>query len=192
LAPNEETIFTANDDGTARQWDLTCEQVMVFAHGNKNVDVRDVVSSPDGEFVITVGSDKTAKLWTPDGTLINTLTGHTEVIFQVLFNPDGQSLATAANDQTVKIWNLQGELLNTLWHPKEIQRMRYSQDGQQLIVAHGKTPTLWNLDSEVLQPVPSAMKFQTLMQQSCTWLQPYLNRAGNLERDQNLCRNSRQ
>ncbi|MEM9807610.1 MAG: TIR domain-containing protein, partial [Cyanobacteria bacterium P01_D01_bin.56] len=40
LAPNEETIFTANDDGTARQWDLTCEQVMVFAHGNKNVDVR--------------------------------------------------------------------------------------------------------------------------------------------------------
>ncbi len=153
LSPNGRTLFTANTDGTARVWSLGCEQRLVLKHGGNDVKVLAVASSQDGQIIVTVGSDNTAKLWSLNGDLRKTLKGHKATVFKVMFNPNGQSFATAANDQTVKIWSLQGDLLRTLQHPNEIQRIQYSADGRQLVVAHGQTPTLWNLDSEVLKPL---------------------------------------
>ncbi len=42
--------------------------------------VDDVAFSPDGERVVTAGHDDLARIWDPDGTLIRTLAGHTDIV----------------------------------------------------------------------------------------------------------------
>ncbi|NEQ50958.1 MAG: hypothetical protein F6K11_12625 [Leptolyngbya sp. SIO3F4] len=140
---------------------------------------------------MTIGTDNLVKIWSRNGELLRTLDDHKAIVFQALFNPDDQSFATASNDQTVKIWSLRGELLRTLWHPNEIYRMRYSPTGQKLLVAHGHTPTLWNLDSEILKP-NTQINIQRLTAQACDWLKPYLDsqrlaEERDIDRDQVLC-----
>ncbi len=55
--------------------------------------------SPDGHRVLSVSSDKTAKLWdAKSGALIATLEGHTEGLRNGAFSPDGTVIATVARD----------------------------------------------------------------------------------------------
>lgn len=69
-----------------------------------------VASSPDNRF-ITVGLlDNAVKLWSLDGTLVGTLTGHTSGVLSVAFSSDGHALASGGYDQTVVLWNLQKTL----------------------------------------------------------------------------------
>ncbi|OUL22986.1 hypothetical protein BV378_24115 [Nostoc sp. RF31YmG] len=66
--------------------------------------VWSVTFSPDGQVIASGGSDRTLKLWRPDGTLLQTLKGHSDAITSVRFSPDGQILASASLDKTVQIW----------------------------------------------------------------------------------------
>lgn len=149
LSEDGQSVLTTHEDGTARIWSFDCEQLYELPHAEAEVVVRDIVVSKDSQRFVTVGEDSIVKLWSADGQLLKTLKEHEDTVFEVKFNPDGKSFATAANDRTVKVWGLDGELLTTLLHSEEIQRFQYSNDGQQLLVAHGKMPTLWDLDAEI-------------------------------------------
>jgi WD40 repeat protein len=47
------------------------------------------------------------KLWNIEtGSCLQTLTGHTGRIWQVVVSPDGQWLASGSDDQTVCVWNI--------------------------------------------------------------------------------------
>ena len=62
--------------------------------------------SPDGQAIATASGDQTVKLWNVDGTLIDTLEGHSGVVWNVAYSPDGETLATASWDNTVKLWKM--------------------------------------------------------------------------------------
>ena len=50
--------------------------------------------------------DKTIKIWDTDtGSLIKTLTGHTDRVFSLAVLPNG-FLASGSHDNTIKIWNI--------------------------------------------------------------------------------------
>merc|ERR1719321_924615 len=69
-------------------------------------DVNCVLVSPNGKVIATGGADKVAKIWSPEGDIQGTLTGHRRGIWNMAFSPIDRVLATASGDTTVKLWNL--------------------------------------------------------------------------------------
>jgi hypothetical protein len=55
--------------------------------------------SPDGSLLASGSFDRTIKLWrVADGSLVRTLTGHTDRVYSVSFSPDGSLLASGSGD----------------------------------------------------------------------------------------------
>lgn len=73
--------------------------------------------SPDGNKIISVGSDKKGLLLDgKEGTKLGELSAtgaHGGSIFGAAWSPDGSKIATASADKTVKVWDQNGGLLHT-------------------------------------------------------------------------------
>ena len=108
--------------------------------------VNSVVFSPDGQTIALGSTDKTVKLWSRQGKLLNTLNGHNDSVISVMFSPDGQTIASGSGDKTVKLWSRDGRLLNTLkGHDVYVRSVVFSPDGQTIASgSEDKTIKLWN------------------------------------------------
>jgi WD40 repeat protein len=110
-----ELIFTANGrlisggDTTARFWDgLNGRFVSTI---NATASVTTMALSPDGQLIALPGPNHTVKIYrTADGTLMQTLVGHTQDITGLAFSHDGTLLASGAffdgNNDVIKLWNV--------------------------------------------------------------------------------------
>src|SRR6266478_3449785 len=110
-----ELIFTANGrlisgaDTTARFWDGLNGR---FLSGiNAAASVTTMALSPDGQLLALPGTNQTVKIYrTADGTLVQTLVGHTQDITGLAFSHDGTLLASGAffdgNNDVIKLWNV--------------------------------------------------------------------------------------
>ena len=65
-----------------------------------------VAFSPNGKTIASGSQDNTVKLWSLDGSEIQTFQGHKDQIYSVSFSPDGKTLASGSKDGTVILWNL--------------------------------------------------------------------------------------
>ncbi|MGK7924993.1 MAG: WD40 repeat domain-containing protein, partial [Spirulina sp.] len=92
--------------------------------------------SPDSQILASGSWDKTIKIWSREGHLLRTLTGHEREIYSVAWSPDGTMLASGSDDRTVKIWSREGELLHTLkGHQSRVESVAWSPDSQLLASA---------------------------------------------------------
>ncbi|CBN55837.1 MULTISPECIES: eIF2A-related protein [Kamptonema] len=119
-------------------------------HGDR---VQAVKYSPDGKTIATASSDKTIKLWSADGRLLQTLTGNERSVNDLSFSPDGKLLAAASSDGIVKLWNIDGKLIKTFTGDSEkVNSISFSPDGKMLATASDdKTIKLWNLDGSLIK-----------------------------------------
>jgi WD40 repeat protein len=115
--------------------------------------VTDVVFSPDGRILASVGWGNTIHLWdVVTGTLQHTL-NHSRSVQRVVFSPDGQTLASRDRSSTIRLWDVVTDTLqHTLKdHTDRVTSIAFSPDGRILASAGNNTVRLWDVASGALQ-----------------------------------------
>ncbi len=97
----------------------------------------DFYFSPDGKNVLTCGLEGTMKIWTLEGKLINSLTGHTNGVRTAAYSPDGKFIISGSDDESVKIWTSNGQLITTLKvNDRPINKVCFSSDGRYIAMGY--------------------------------------------------------
>ena len=87
------------------------------------------------------------KTWS---SCLQTLEGHTDSVYSVVFSPNGQHLASCSGDGTVRLWDVgSGACLQTLeGHTNSVNSVVFSHNGQQLVsCSYDHTVRLWDAGS---------------------------------------------
>ena len=137
---------------------------MTFGEGEV---VRDLEFSPDGMALASVAgntADFAIRVWdVGSGQPLQTLQGHTAIVWGAAFSPDGKMLASASSDGTAKIWDWQtGELLVSLDFPHEVTSVAFSPDGQTLAVGGvdgSPNASVWTYSVGSWQPLMKLAEF---------------------------------
>jgi len=101
--------------------------------------VRSLAYSPDGTVLAATGGnadDFAIHLWdVASGQLIDALSKHTNIVWNLAFSPNGQLLASASNDGTALIWDWKNAtVLKILNFPAQVVSVSFSPDGQILAI----------------------------------------------------------
>lgn len=144
FSPDNSVVAAAGgntDDFAIRLWDVPTGQAIGVINGHASY-VADLAFSPDGQLLVSVSDDGTAKVWNwRTGEEIKRLE-FANGVYSVRFSPDGQTLAIGGVDETINqvshasIWTF----AVGSWQPKEkfpeflnVTSMAFSPEGGVLV-----------------------------------------------------------
>jgi WD40 repeat protein len=111
LAPDGRTLITADDNidpPGLEIWNIdgSFERALVGLSG----PMTNVVTSPDGNFIVTLSADRLVRIWSLDGRLMDSLPGHKQYPTGLAYAPNGQYFASGGDE--VILWSRFGQKLN--------------------------------------------------------------------------------
>ncbi|CAN6665225.1 actin-interacting protein 1 [Trichomonascus vanleenenianus] len=113
------------------------------SRGNHSSFVQDVQFSPDGQYIVSVGSDK--KVYLYEGKTgespVSVACDHTGSIFAVAWSPDSSKFATASADGSVKLWEIAGSSAKVV-HTWQLDRVLANQQVGVVFVADDRLVSL--------------------------------------------------
>jgi WD40 repeat protein/serine/threonine protein kinase len=150
--PGGSLIAAACSDGALRVWDVETGEEHGVLRGQpeseKAVALLAVCFSPSGRRLAAAGADHKIRIWDADsGQLLNTLSGHTNWVFNLAYHPDGRRLASASLDQKVRIWDPKtgAEMIVLRGHTDRVQGVAFSRDGHRLVSSSAdRTVRIWD------------------------------------------------
>ncbi|EMP33910.1 Elongator complex protein 2 [Chelonia mydas] len=157
-APDEESGVWLEQ----KEW---TPEVVISGHFNS---VQDVKWDPEGEFIITVGSDQTTRLfapwkrkhqtekeWTPEVVI----SGHFNSVQDVKWDPEGEFIITVGSDQTTRLfapWKRKHQTEVT-WH--EIARPQVHGYDMHCLAMTGRFQFVSGADEKVLRVFTAPKNF---------------------------------
>jgi WD40 repeat protein len=139
-------------------WDTSGNRITELKGLQDNIS--NVVFSPDGKQLATIGSEDTVKLWNTSGKKLVELKGHQRLVTSVAFSPDGKQLATSGHDDTIRLWDISGKQLKKITaHQGRIRGVIFSPDGKHLATmsilsnSHENMLSLWGASGEQLNSI---------------------------------------
>ena len=111
LAADGRTLITADDNidpPGLEIWnsDGTFERALVGLSG----PMTNVVTSPDGNFIVTLSADRLVRIWSLNGRLIASLPGHKQYPTGLAYAPNGKYFASSGDE--VILWSPLGKKLD--------------------------------------------------------------------------------
>ncbi|GAA3445979.1 PD40 domain-containing protein [Planomonospora venezuelensis] len=100
--------------------------------------VSQVLFTPDGRTLVSVGRDRSVRLWdVRGGALLARLTGHDTWMKAAALSPDGRTLATGGEDGVLVLWDVPGRarIAALPGHDRQIREIAFSPDGRTLATA---------------------------------------------------------
>jgi WD40 repeat protein len=120
------------------------QQVELTTKTGHAASIRSMMFSPNGKYLVTIGDDRTARLWeVKSGQELRSFGGHSTAITALAFSPNSQKLATVSHgDGVARIWDVEtgkelwilgnahpGTVLGDRWHT-----ISFSPNGKYLAV----------------------------------------------------------
>jgi WD40 repeat protein len=85
-------------------WDVATGDVLLILRGHEG-SLHSASFSPDGNRIVTSGSDSTTRLWDAHtGEQLFILPGHTAAVNSAVYSPDRQAIVTASDDGTARVY----------------------------------------------------------------------------------------
>jgi WD40 repeat protein len=146
---SDDSLLTAGQDGTVRQWDLeTLQEKGVLDAGVG--PITGMAYTPRGKRLAVVG--RTLALRNKSSARFGLLDGHTGPVMCVAFSPDGALIATGGMDKTVRLWQTDDgtEVACYTGHQKPVWAVAFGPDGG-VIYSGGEDGTLrrWPVSIQV-------------------------------------------
>jgi len=156
-----ETILSASQDGTVKQWDTATGNLKQTVHlwddfayeageQNRDIEVWSIEFNPEGTLLAAGSLDGTLNLWSLiPGRQRTVLKGHTGSISKITFSPDGKLLASSSNKGELFVWDVNsGEQLTKLTVDGQVRALSFSPDGTTLAYSGLMTTHLWDMASD--------------------------------------------
>jgi WD40 repeat protein/serine/threonine protein kinase len=133
---DDQRALTSDQVGRVRIWDLaTGTSLRAF---DEDQEITDAALSPSGDRIALAYDKGTAVIERVDnGTVLATLRGHRDRVWNFEFSPDGKRIATASWDHTAAVWDATtGARLFVLEGMSDkVWQVTYSRDGRFLATA---------------------------------------------------------
>lgn len=109
---NGKHLVSISEDNTAIVWDLVSNTHVILDKAiftpYYKMKINSARFSEDGKKLVIAYSDRTARIWNTKGSLIATLMGHNDNVFDAGFSDNGRKIYTASDDTTVRWWDANG------------------------------------------------------------------------------------
>ncbi|XKL66639.1 hypothetical protein PGB90_010059 [Kerria lacca] len=126
---NTNILLSASWDKTVKLWHLSDQNSSCSLTIESHEAAVWAVLYTKQDFIITGSADKTIKIFQKDGSLIKTLTGHTDCV-RDLAEIGNDEILSCSNDATIRKWNVNtGDCLDILYgHPNFIYSIYVRED----------------------------------------------------------------
>lgn len=137
---DRKRVLSASKDATVSVWEAGKSDKPVTTLDDHNGDITSVAVSSDGRWIVSGGTDATARLY--NGTnlsLRRSYRGHRRPVTALAISPNGSLMASGAEDGVIRVWSTRtGRRLRTVrGHTAAITALSFSDDGRQIVSSGG-------------------------------------------------------